>query len=182
MWPLCWSRRVFNSPANDLGFNPNKWTVSKWLSPNGPTDPQNDDSLEPNLSSSESAQFISAVAGKDVKKMVNLIFIEDSHLRGALGAPHRVIHLISVYQHRRYRGGRVVCRSFGFLPPPPLPRFPHLLAFVAQHLVLLHRAVHDKHGSVLRTVLLMPERTQLGCVTLFKNTGSETVWQEVNAV
>lgn len=110
-------------------------------------------------SSSDLVQSLSAVAGQDVEEVVNLIFIEHGHLSGALRALHRVVHLISIHPHRCWS---LIRRRLCLLSPPPLPVPPVLLllVFVTQHLLSLDCAVHHKHCSILRAVLLVPERTQ----------------------
>lgn len=99
------------------------------------------------------------MAGQDVEEMVDLIFVEHSDLCGALRALDWVVNLVVVHPRWCLVRNLVLC---GFLlspPPLPIPLFPLLLRFVAQHLVSLHCTVHNEHGSVLRPVLFMPGQT-----------------------
>jgi len=87
--------------------------------------------------------LLSAVAGQDVKEMVDLVLIEHSHLCGALRTLHWVVN--------------VIAENSRFLSSSPRPLLLFQLMFVAQHLVSFYFAVHHKHGSILSVVLFMPE-------------------------
>lgn len=103
-------------------------------------------------------QSVSAVAGQYVEEVIDLVLVEHGHLGGALGALDRVVHLICVHP-RGSRPAGLVRRRLRLLalPPLPVPLFLLLLGLVTQHLVSLHNTVHDKHGPILRPVLLMSE-------------------------
>lgn len=101
---------------------------------------------------------VSAVAGQDVEEVIDLVFVKHGHLGGALGALDRVVDFISVHPCWRWASRLVwlpFCSPTLLSLPAPLLLF--LLGFVPQHLVSLHCAVHNEHGSILRPVLLMPE-------------------------
>lgn len=102
------------------------------------------------------------VASQYVEEMIDLVLVVNSHLCGALRAQHWVVHLILVHPSQTAvrgpwslshlgLGGRLLMSAF-FLVSLLL----RLWSFVAQDLLFVHSAVHHKHGSVLRPVLIVP--------------------------